>query len=62
MQIHALGLLRFILTNLSYNGGVVSLEQAADIEARCLDVLDWRLGPFFVEDDLTGKVATPEAM
>ncbi len=53
-QVHALGLLRFILTNLSHNGMMVTLQQAIDIEARCLDALDWRLGPFFTEDDLTG--------
>jgi len=38
------------------------MEQAADIEARCLDVLDWRLGPFFLEDDLTGEAGTLEAV
>jgi hypothetical protein len=53
-QVHALGLLRFILTNLSHNGMMVTLQQAIDIEARCLDALDWRLGPFFTEDNLTG--------
>lgn len=53
-QVHALGLLRFILTHLSHNGVVVTLQQAIDVEARCLDALDWRLGPFFVEDELTG--------
>jgi hypothetical protein len=52
--VHALGLLRFILTHLSHNNMVVSLQQAVDVEARCLDALDWRLGPFFVEDELTG--------
>lgn len=55
LQVHALGLLRFILTHLSHNGLVVSLQQAIDVEARCLDALDWRLGPFFLEDDLTGR-------
>lgn len=54
LQVHALGLLRFILTHLSHNGMVVSLQQAIDIEARTLDALDWRLGPFFEEDELTG--------
>eukprot|EP00878_Enallax_costatus_P009746 GHUV01010178.1.p4 GENE.GHUV01010178.1~~GHUV01010178.1.p4 ORF type:complete len:120 (+),score=31.43 GHUV01010178.1:268-627(+) len=53
-QSHALGLLSFMLTNLSHNGAVVSLQQAADVEARCLDALGWRLGPYFIEDDLTG--------
>eukprot|EP00879_Flechtneria_rotunda_P008153 GHRR01008540.1.p2 GENE.GHRR01008540.1~~GHRR01008540.1.p2 ORF type:complete len:184 (+),score=49.89 GHRR01008540.1:485-1036(+) len=50
-QVHALGLLRFMLTNLSHNGAVVSLQQAADVEARCLQSLEWRLGPFFTEDE-----------
>ncbi|KAF8059657.1 hypothetical protein HT031_005065 [Scenedesmus sp. PABB004] len=53
-QVHALGLLRFMLTQLSHNGAVVSAAQAADVEARCLDALGWRLGPFFIEDALTG--------
>lgn len=54
-QVHALGLLRFILTNLSHNGAVVSLQQALNVEAGCLDVLEWRLGPFFLEDKLSGE-------
>lgn len=57
LQVHALGLLRFILTNLSHNGVVVTLQQAIDVEARCLEALDWRLGPFFVEDELAGQCA-----
>jgi hypothetical protein len=60
VQVHALGLLRFILTHLSHNGLVVSLQQAIDVEARCLDALEWRLGPFLLEDDLTGRVYEPE--
>lgn len=48
-----MGLLRFMLTKLSHDGAVVSLEQAADVEARCLDALGWRLGPFFMKDGLT---------
>eukprot|EP00879_Flechtneria_rotunda_P000325 GHRR01000416.1.p1 GENE.GHRR01000416.1~~GHRR01000416.1.p1 ORF type:complete len:774 (+),score=329.60 GHRR01000416.1:521-2842(+) len=54
-QVHALGLLRFMLTNLSHNGDIVSMQQAADVEARCLDALGWRLGPFFLEDELQGN-------
>lgn len=61
MQVHALGLLRFILTHLSHNGVVVTLQQAIDVEARCLESLDWRLGPFFAEDDLTGGMGAPGA-
>ncbi|WIA41973.1 hypothetical protein OEZ86_009276 [Tetradesmus obliquus] len=53
-QVHALGLLRFMLTNLSHNGAVVTLQQAANVEARCLEALEWRLGPFFSEDELSG--------
>ncbi|KAF6252535.1 hypothetical protein COO60DRAFT_1463630 [Scenedesmus sp. NREL 46B-D3] len=53
-QVHALGLLRFMLTNLSHNGAVVTMQQAANVEARCLEALDWRLGPFFAEDELAG--------
>lgn len=44
-----------MLTNLSHNGAVVNLQQASDVEARCLDALGWRLGPFFLEDDLSGN-------
>jgi hypothetical protein len=58
MQVHALGLLHFILTNLSHNGMVVTLQQAIDVEARCLEALDWRLGPFFVDDELAGGCVT----
>eukprot|EP00879_Flechtneria_rotunda_P001555 GHRR01001714.1.p1 GENE.GHRR01001714.1~~GHRR01001714.1.p1 ORF type:complete len:571 (+),score=179.62 GHRR01001714.1:372-2084(+) len=54
-SMHALGLLRYMLTQLSHTGQVVSLQQAADVEARCLDALDWRLGPYFFEDDLLGN-------
>jgi hypothetical protein len=54
-QVHALGLLRFMLTNLSHNGAVVTMQQAANVEARCLEALEWRLGPFFSEDELTGE-------
>jgi hypothetical protein len=53
-QVHALGLLRFMLTNLSHNGAVVTMQQAANVEARCLEALEWRLGPFFSEDELCG--------
>jgi hypothetical protein len=28
------------------------LEAAVDVEARCLEALGWRLGPFFLEDEL----------
>lgn len=52
LQVHALGLLRFMLTSLNgVNGPSVGLAQAAEVEAGCLDFLDWRLGPFFAEDD-----------
>jgi hypothetical protein len=60
VQVHALGLLRFVLTHLSYDGRVISLQQAVDVEARCLDALEWRLGPFFLEDDITGELHEPE--
>lgn len=60
-QIHALGLLRFMLSKMSHNGAAVTLQQAVDVEARCLDALDWRLGPWFTEDDLSGDHAVPWA-
>jgi hypothetical protein len=96
-QVHALGLLRFMLSALAGGGGaqgqqqqqqqhgrhhhhhhhhrhaaaggrpppvppppppppppVVTLAQAADVEARCLRGLGWRLGPVFAEDPLAG--------
>lgn len=53
-QVHALGLLRFMLTHLSHDGQVVSLARAAEVEACCLGALGWRLGPYFLEDELAG--------
>jgi hypothetical protein len=51
-QVHALGLLRYMLTSLTQGRYAVSAKQAADVEARCLAGLDWRLGPYFAEDVL----------
>eukprot|EP00775_Hariotina_reticulata_P010786 gene10786-10943_t len=51
-QVHAIGLLRFVLTHLSVDRHPVSLEAAVDVEARCLEALGWQLGPFFLEDEL----------
>ncbi|KAF8059153.1 hypothetical protein HT031_005325 [Scenedesmus sp. PABB004] len=51
---HALGLLRFCLSQLA--GGVpVSRGYAEDMEATVLRALGWRLGPYFAEDDLAGN-------
>ena len=52
-QVHAFGLLRFVLSTLSGRGCSISLEQAAEVELRCLKGLGWRLGPFF-EGDVFG--------
>lgn len=51
-QVHALGLLRFMLTAIGGNVHPVPLGDAELVEARLLDGLGWRLGPFFAEDDL----------
>jgi hypothetical protein len=51
-QVHALGLLRCMLTGLTQGKYAVTARQAADVEERCLITLDWRLGPYFAEDDL----------
>jgi hypothetical protein len=51
-QVHALGLLRFMLTAIGGNVNPVPLGDAELVEARLLDGLGWRLGPFFAEDDL----------
>eukprot|EP00775_Hariotina_reticulata_P002256 gene2256-2568_t len=50
-KVHALGLLKYMLSQLGQGQAAVSSAAAASIEAKCLDVLDWRLGPFFSEDD-----------
>jgi hypothetical protein len=44
------GMLRFMLSQLY--GREVSAAQAAEVEAKCLQGLGWRLGPFFVDNDL----------
>jgi hypothetical protein len=55
-QLHARGLLPYMLTAIA--GGVTaSNEEALEIEARCLEGLEWRLGPYFAEDDLQGHDA-----
>jgi hypothetical protein len=51
-QPHAFGLLRFMLSALSGSRALVTTEQAADVELRCLAGLGWRLGPFFAEDPM----------
>lgn len=51
-QVHAYGLLRFMLSALTGQRHAVSLEQAADVELRCLEGLGWRLGPYFTGDAL----------
>eukprot|EP00775_Hariotina_reticulata_P003812 gene3812-4069_t len=57
-QIHAMGLLRFMLCQLSHGRGNVTLQQAAILEAQCLVTLDWRLGPYFMDDSLHGNDET----
>ncbi len=56
-QVHAYGLLRFMLSALSGSRCSVSQEQAAEVELRCLQGLGWRLGPYFLEDDLGDNAA-----
>ena len=51
-QVHAMGLLRCMLTALTRGKYAVTARQAADVEERCLISLDWRLGPYFAEDAL----------
>jgi hypothetical protein len=46
-QLPALGLLRFMLTALSGGGRAVTVNEASAVELRCLDGLQWRLGPFY---------------
>ena len=48
-QVHALGLLRYMLSSLAQGSYAVSEKQATDVEARCLAGLGWRLGPYFAE-------------
>jgi hypothetical protein len=51
-QPHAFGLLRFVLSAITGQRRAVSLQEAAEVELRCLAGLGWRLGPFFAEDGL----------
>ena len=52
LQVHALGLLRFMLNALSNGSSRFSLAQARHVEERCLNSLGWRLGPWYHEDPL----------
>jgi hypothetical protein len=45
--VHAYGLLRFMLSQLAPEQRTVELAEAADVEARVLNALGWRLGPYF---------------
>jgi hypothetical protein len=51
-QVHAQGLLRYMLTQLTGQGAAVPPDAAAAVELRCLEGLQWRLGPYFAEDAL----------
>ncbi|KAI8472503.1 MAG: hypothetical protein J3K34DRAFT_503504 [Monoraphidium minutum] len=51
-QVHAYGLLSYMLSALTAQRAPVSLAAAADVELRCLEALSWRLGPYFQEDGL----------
>jgi hypothetical protein len=51
-QVHAYGLLCYVLSALTGQRRPVSLQQAGDVELRCLQGLEWRLGPYFGEDPL----------
>lgn len=46
--------LRDILQNL-YHCSSVTADQAYEVEARCLEALGWRLGPYYSEDPLTDE-------
>ncbi|KAJ9505374.1 hypothetical protein QJQ45_027084, partial [Haematococcus lacustris] len=48
-----LEMLRYILTYLY--GSTVSKAQAYDVESKCLEGLNFRLGPYFVSDDLSDE-------
>ena len=56
-QVHAYGLLCFMLSALTGQRRAVSRDQAADVELRCLEGLGWRLGPYFAEDPLGDNIA-----
>ena len=51
-QVHAMGLLCYMLSSLAGGKFKVTLTQAMDVEERCLAGLDWRMGPYFAEDEL----------
>jgi hypothetical protein len=44
-----------MLCQLSHGRGNVSLKEATILEAQCLATLDWRLGPYFMDDSLHGN-------
>lgn len=46
--------LKDMLQNL-YHCSSVTADQAYEVEARCLEALDWRLGPYYSEDPLVDK-------
>jgi hypothetical protein len=56
-QVHAYGLLRFMLSALTGQRRAVSLEDAAEVEMRCLEGLGWRLGPHFENSEAGGARA-----
>jgi len=56
-QVHAYGLLCYVLSALTGQRRPVSLQQAGDVELRCLEGLGWRLGPFFGEEALGDNMA-----
>lgn len=51
---HALGLLRFMLSSLLGQRRAVTSDETATVELRCLDALQWRLGPFYGEQPMGG--------
>ncbi len=55
-QIHALGLLRFMLCALSNGRVMMSPAAVAEVEMRCLKGLQWRLGPYFADDAISDEL------
>jgi len=51
-----------MLCQLSHGRGNVTLQEAAILEAQCLVTLDWRLGPYFMDDLLHGNDETAWAV
>jgi hypothetical protein len=56
-QVHAAGLLCYMLSALTGQRHPVGLHEAAEVEMQCLEGLGWRLGPYFQEESLGDNAA-----